>query len=164
MTESELPVTTLSYLRVKALWRGVPLKRSGRARSGDGGGAPSVPFGVGREPHALADILTVNAVQMGWSAELTQASVIQHWNDIAGESIAAHSTVVEIRDGVLVVQCDSTAWATELRRLRGEILARIAREYPSADLSDLRFLAPGAPSWRHGPRSIPGRGPRDTYG
>ncbi|MBD4447438.1 DUF721 domain-containing protein, partial [Xanthomonas citri pv. citri] len=21
-----------------------------------------------------------------------------------------------------------------------------------------------APSWKHGPRSVPGRGPRDTYG
>ncbi|PZQ74527.1 MAG: DUF721 domain-containing protein, partial [Cutibacterium acnes] len=23
---------------------------------------------------------------------------------------------------------------------------------------------PSAPSWKHGPRSVPGRGPRDTYG
>nr|NLD40552.1 DUF721 domain-containing protein [Actinomycetales bacterium] len=25
-------------------------------------------------------------------------------------------------------------------------------------------LGPKAPSWKHGIRSVPGRGPRDTYG
>ncbi|MDP4886606.1 MAG: DUF721 domain-containing protein, partial [Aquiluna sp.] len=27
-----------------------------------------------------------------------------------------------------------------------------------------RFIGPSAPSWKKGPRSVPGRGPRDTYG
>jgi predicted nucleic acid-binding Zn ribbon protein len=28
----------------------------------------------------------------------------------------------------------------------------------------LKVLGPAAPSWRYGPRHVPGRGPRDTYG
>ena len=78
--------------------------------------------------------------------------------------MAKHTEVIELRDGILTVQCNSTTWATELRRLRVEILSRILDEYPDVGLRDLRFLAPGAPSWRHGSRTVPGRGPRDTYG
>ena len=31
-------------------------------------------------------------------------------------------------------------------------------------VSEIRFVGPTAPSWKKGPRSVPGRGPRDTYG
>ncbi|KAM9862080.1 hypothetical protein ACI1US_02008 [Leucobacter sp. BZR 635] len=101
---------------------------------------------------------------MGWSSELEQAKIIEDWPVFVGEATAEHTTVIGIRDGVLEIQCDSTTWATELRRLRAEMLTRLLTEYPDAEIRDLRFRAPGAPSWRHGPRVVRGRGPRDTYG
>ncbi|MDA7848425.1 DUF721 domain-containing protein, partial [bacterium] len=36
--------------------------------------------------------------------------------------------------------------------------------FPQAAITTLSIKGPGAPSWKHGPRSVPGRGPRDTYG
>jgi len=151
-----------AYQRMKALWKGLPSRRRTRVVHGDQ--ERSVPFGKGREPKALGELLSIAARDMGWTAELDQARLIAEWHRFVGESMAAHTEVTELRDGVLIVQCDSTSWATELRRLRGEILTRILDEYPEVGLRELRFLAPGAPSWRHGPRTIPGRGPRDTYG
>jgi predicted nucleic acid-binding Zn ribbon protein len=65
---------------------------------------------------------------------------------------------------VLVVRCESTAWATQLRMMRSELLVRIGERFPGADIQSIRFQGPDAPSWKRGPRSIPGRGPRDTYG
>lgn len=124
----------------------------------------SVPFGKGRDPRALGELLSLAARDMGWTEELDQARLIADWHRFVGETMAGHTTVVEIRSGTLVVQCDSTTWATELRRLRGEILSRILDEYPGVGLRELKFLAPGAPSWRHGLRRVEGRGPRDTYG
>ncbi|MCS3428925.1 DciA family protein [Leucobacter aridicollis] len=103
-------------------------------------------------------------VDMGWSSELEQARIIEEWPAFVGTATAEHTTVTGIRDGVLEIQCDSTTWATELRRLRAEMLTRLLTEYPDSEIRDLRFRAPGAPSWRHGPRVVPGRGPRDTYG
>ncbi|MFC7766600.1 DUF721 domain-containing protein [Leucobacter soli] len=123
-----------------------------------------MPFGKGREPRALGELLDIAAADMGWTAELDQARLISEWHRFVGEAMAAHTQVVEIRNGVLMVQCDSTTWATELRRLRGEILTRILDEYPEVGVNELKFRAPGAPSWRHGPRRVQGRGPRDTYG
>ncbi len=104
------------------------------------------------------------SVEMGWNVELEQARVIGEWSDFVGEATAEHTEVIGISHGVLQIQCNSTTWATELRRLRAEMLTRLLLEYPDSEISDLRFLAPGAPSWRHGPRTVPGRGPRDTYG
>ncbi len=151
-----------AYLRAKALWKGLPPRRRTRVRSDSQ--EHSVPFGKGRDPRALGELLSTAAADMGWTAELDQARLIAEWHRFVGESMAVHTEVTELRDGILIVQCDSTTWATELRRLRGEILSRILDEYPEVGIRELRFLAPGAPSWRHGSRRVVGRGPRDTYG
>ncbi|MFV0434631.1 MAG: DUF721 domain-containing protein [Leucobacter sp.] len=153
---------TSAYLRAKSVWRGRPVPRGRRRSTEDGIGAK--PFGSGRDPKALSDVLLTVSADMGWSAELDQARIISEWQEFAGVTTAEHTSVIGISNGVLQVQCDSTAWATELRRLRAEMLTQLLAEYPHAEIRDLRFLAPGAPSWRHGPRTVRGRGPRDTYG
>lgn len=158
---SEIGFASAAYLRAKSIWRGRPqrFRRNGKDEPG-----LTKPFGKGRDPRAIGDVLTFVADDMGWSAELEQARALAEWPELAGEITAEHTTVIGVTKGVLQVQCDSTTWATELRRLRGEILTRLLREYPDCGIRDIRFLAPGAPSWRHGPRTVAGRGPRDTYG
>ena len=150
------------YLRAKSLWKGVTARSRRRRHDAEQHG--SVPFSKGRDPKPLGEIFSVAAQDLGWTSEIEQAQLIADWPSLIGESTAAHTRVVELRDGLLIVQCDSTAWATELRRMRGQVLSRIIEEYPAAEVKDLRFLAPGAPSWRHGARVVRGRGPRDTYG
>lgn len=150
-----------AYLHAKAVWKGIRTKRRRRRGTDDELGSP---FGKGRDPRMLGDVLLVTTSDMGWSADLDQARLFAEWAEFVGSSTAEHTEVLGLHRGILQVQCDSTAWATELRRMRAEILTRILREYPDAGISDLRFLAPGAPSWRHGPRTVRGRGPRDTYG
>lgn len=162
MSDDTLPFTTESYLHAKSVWKGVPIRRRARAVTDSDG--DSVPFGKGREPRPLESILQFTARQMGWTEELAQAQIITDWARFVGDRLAGHTEIIGIQNGILQVQCDSTSWATELRRLRGEILTRMMEEYPEASIGDIRFLAPGAPTWRHGPRSVRGRGPRDTYG
>lgn len=154
---------TASYRRAKSIWRGIPLTKEGRARKEQKRNA-SQPFAAGRDPKSLGSVITGAASTMGWSLELAQARLISDWPELVGEAMASHATVTAIENGVLQVQCDSTAWATELRRLRGEIITRMIREHPDAEVREIRFMRPGAPSWKHGPRSVQGRGPRDTYG
>ena len=38
------------------------------------------------------------------------------------------------------------------------------RDFGADVISEIQVLGPTAPSWKHGLRSTPGRGPRDTYG
>lgn len=150
-----------AYLHAKSVWKGVPISRR-RLRDRNSGEGSA--FGKGRDPKPLSLVLNATADDMGWTAELDLARLLADWKEFIGPSTADHTEVLGVTRGVLQVQCDSTAWATELRRLRGQILTRVLEHYPDAGITELRFLAPGAPSWRHGPRSVPGRGPRDTYG
>jgi predicted nucleic acid-binding Zn ribbon protein len=48
--------------------------------------------------------------------------------------------------------------------MQATILERINDAYPDLGVTALKMLGPAAPSWKKGPRSVPGRGPRDTYG
>ncbi|WP_449279391.1 DUF721 domain-containing protein [Leucobacter sp. GX0328] len=160
MASSELSFASETYLRAKSVWRGRPVRRR-TVQTGEG---TTRPFGAGRDPRGLGEVLLRVSEDMGWSGEIDRARLITEWPEFAGSATAEHTTVIGISNGVLQVQCDSTTWATELRRLRAEMLTRVLNDYPEAEIRDLRFLGPGAPSWRHGPRSVPGRGPRDTYG
>ena len=44
------------------------------------------------------------------------------------------------------------------------IVTEIVRRFPDAGVQTVRFVGPDVPSWKWGPRAVPGRGPRDTYG
>ena len=124
----------------------------------------TVPFGGGREPAGLGDVIDNLTAKLGWNSPLAQSELLASWAEIAGAETAEHSTPVGIEDGVLTVRCDSTAWATQLRLMRSQIGTQIALRYPDAGITSVRFEGPNAPSWKRGPRAIPGRGPRDTYG
>ncbi|MGH8829262.1 MAG: DUF721 domain-containing protein, partial [Jiangellaceae bacterium] len=64
----------------------------------------------------------------------------------------------------LTVRADSTAWATQVRMLAGNLVRRLNQEIGDGTVTRVNVLAPQSPSWRKGRRSVPGRGPRDTYG
>ena len=161
-----LPEHVTVYLRMRALF-GDPGKRSPdarkRAKNSKRDGA-SVPFGAGRDPRGIDDILEGLTTRLGWNSSLAKADLLASWVELAGAETALHSEPVGIEDGILTVRCDSTAWATQLRLMRGQITTRIAQRFPDAGIESVKFDGPNAPSWKRGTRSIPGRGPRDTYG
>jgi len=161
---SEEPEHVAVYLRFREVF-GSPGTRSAtaRKRSTKKEGA-SVPFAAGRDPHGIADVMNNLASKMGWTSPLAQSELITSWAEIVGVETAEHSTPAGIDDGVQSSDCDSTAWATQLRLMRSTITTTIAVKYPDAGIQSVRFEGPNAPSWKRGPRSIPGRGPRDTYG
>ena len=152
------------YLRFKDVF-GDPNAKRLRARRRPGAEiGSSVPFGAGRDPRGLGDTINSLTLQLGWNSPLAQSELLASWILLAGEETSKHSTPAGIDEGVLTVQCESTAWATQLRMMRVEIMSHIAVKYPDAGIESIRFQGPNAPSWKKGPRSIPGRGPRDTYG
>jgi len=123
-----------------------------------------VPFGAGRDPRGLGETISSLTAQLGWNSPMAQSDLLASWIELAGEETAKHSTPAGIDEGILTVHCESTAWATQLRMMRVEIMTQIMKKYPDAGIAAIRFQGPNAPSWKKGPRSIPGRGPRDTYG
>ncbi|WP_137722878.1 DUF721 family protein [Prescottella subtropica] len=117
-----------------------------------------------RDPQPFGALMGSVSKQRGWSAQVSEGAVLGRWADVVGPDIAAHATPTGLRDRVLSVSAESTAWATQLRMMQSQILAKIAAAVGGGVVTSLRITGPAAPSWRKGDRHIPGRGPRDTYG
>lgn len=72
------------------------------------------------------------------------SSVLAAWGDVVGESVAAHAKPVAVRNGALVVEVDDPVWATQLRWLGNDLLARLAERVgsPVADRVEIRVERP----------------------
>jgi len=159
--QDEAPETIATYLRLRGLQPSGRWKRKRRDRSGDD---ENEPFTAGRDPKGLGDVIADLTLQAGWNAQLSREDLVLRWAEVAGDETARHASPVALADGVLTVQCDSTAWAKNLHLMRTAITTQLIRAFPEAGVQSVRFVGPDVPSWKWGPRAVPGRGPRDTYG
>ena len=117
------------------------------------------------DPTLISDVLTNLVSDRQWESGLAEGNLFAQWEKIVGSDIATHTTPISILDGVLLVQCSSTAWATQLQSVHDQLVETISSSAPGALVESLRFTGPTAPSWKKGIRTIRGaRGPRDTYG
>ncbi|MEB4209229.1 DUF721 family protein [Mycobacterium sp. 94-17] len=135
-----------------------PRRVAGRRRSWSGPGPDA------RDPQPLGRLTRDLAKKRGWSAQVAEGTVLGNWAAVVGHQIADHAAPTALNDGVLSVAAESTAWATQLRMIQAQLLAKIAAAVGNGVVTSLKITGPAAPSWRKGPRHIAGRGPRDTYG
>jgi predicted nucleic acid-binding Zn ribbon protein len=122
------------------------------------------PFDRGRDPLTAGQTLDGVLKEFRWEAQLAEADLFNRWAELVGEQNAANSQPETLVGGVLTIRCKSTAWATQLRLMHGVLLAKVTEAHPDLEITSLKLLGPDAPSWKKGPRSVAGRGPRDTYG
>lgn len=140
---------------------GTPRQRRWRAAGAD---QLSGAYPDDRDPQLLAAALDRVIAERGWETEKAGGDVLGRWPAIVGQEIAEHATPVSFDDGNLVLQADTTAWATQLRLLAPQLLARLADELGAGVVRSVTVRGPSGPSWKRGPLSVRGRGPRDTYG
>jgi predicted nucleic acid-binding Zn ribbon protein len=162
---SEVARAALNRARAAALARGAapgrPVRRAIAGERPRGrAGAPS----DGRDPVLLGDTLARLAVERGWRDELSVGGVVGRWREVVGEQIADHCTPEVFSDGRLVVRADSSSWASQVRLLVPQLLARLEKEVGPDVVSEVQVLGPSGPGWVRGQRRVRGRGPRDTYG
>lgn len=117
-----------------------------------------------RDPKRLGAVGERVLARLGLTEAVAGGKVAAMWPSLVGPQIADHTKVEACTDHNLVIRTDSTAWAQQLRILTPNLLARIELAAGAGVITSLTILPPAAPSWRHGPRVVPGRGPRDTYG
>ena len=131
--------------------------RDSRRRWSGAGPDARAPQPLGR---ATRDLAATN----GWSPRVAEGTVFAQWATVVGEQIAEHAQPTVLRGGVLSVSAESTAWATQLRMVQAQLLAKIAAAVGDGVVTALKITGPTAPSWRKGPWHVSGRGPRETYG
>ncbi|MGB9280768.1 MAG: DciA family protein [Pseudonocardiaceae bacterium] len=117
-----------------------------------------------RDPQPLGRLASRLVADRGWVDRVSTGVVFARWAQLVGAEVAEHSEPVSLTDGELIVRASSTAWATQLRLLQRQLIARITAGVGPGVVTRLRVQGPAAPSWVHGPRHVRGRGPRDTYG
>lgn len=117
------------------------------------------------DPHSLAESLQELVENRDWRQGIAEGTLFSDWQKIVGDEIASHSTPITLVDGRLTIRTTSTAWATQLHLMQGDLLKTISSSAPGALVEEIAIFGPHAPSWKKGLRSIRGaRGARDTFG
>jgi predicted nucleic acid-binding Zn ribbon protein len=157
---SDVARAALEAARAAAASRPQPTRRriAGPRRRWTGSG-PSPD-----DPQLLGGLVDSLVTDQDWSQHTAVGSVFGRWAALVGDDVAAHCTPETLSEGELLVVAESTAWATQLRLLAPQILAKLRAAVGGDVVTRLRVVGPTAPSWKKGPRSVRGRGPRDTYG
>lgn len=162
----DAPRLLLNRLRDASVARGeirVPAAR--RRRAGTAAGRVTTKDSYsGRDPQGVGAVFGRLLSERGWNSPVAVGSVMARWPELVGPEIAAHCTPESFHESTILVRCDSTAWATQLRLIGPDLLRRFEQELGTGVVTALKVVGPSAPSWRKGGRAVRGRGPRDTYG
>jgi predicted nucleic acid-binding Zn ribbon protein len=85
-------------------------------------GVPGEPL----DPVPVGDALAAVSAELGLADPGVVGALTARWSEIVGDAIATHATLRAIRGATLTIAVDSGAWASQLRYLEADILARVA--------------------------------------
>jgi len=156
----------LAVVKADAVARGnFPVRRTPPGASAAAPGA-----GEGRrdrrdDPQALTSAINGLISDQGWELAAATGALFGHWAQIVGADLAGHTKPESLVDGELTVIADSTAWATQLRLLAGQLVHRLNVELGDGAVRRVKVRGPASAHRKPGEwRVRGGRGPRDTYG
>ncbi|MFE5186700.1 DUF721 domain-containing protein [Streptomyces sp. NPDC056628] len=161
----DLARVALRAAKEQARARGDAAHQKKQARRG--GGLRSGARADGRDPLALGAAINRLITERGWETPAAVGGVMGRWPEIVGEDVAKHCVPERYDEDerILVVRCDSTAWATNLRLLAPTLVARLNEDLGHGSVRQIKVQGPGGPARRYGPLRAPGStGPGDTYG
>lgn len=117
------------------------------------------------DPQPLTSAIDGLITEQGWSRAAATGSVFARWAQIVGPELAGHTTPETLSGGELTVTADSTAWATQLRLLAGQLVHRLNVELGDGSVQRVKVRGPASAPRKPGEWRVRGsRGPRDTYG
>ncbi|MFH9966935.1 DUF721 domain-containing protein [Streptomyces mirabilis] len=160
----DLARVALRAAKEQARARGDAAQQKKQARRG---GLRSGARADGRDPMALGAAINRLLTERGWETPAAVGGVMGRWPQIVGEDLAKHCVPQKYDEDerVLTVQCDSTAWATQLRLLAPQVVARLNQDLGHGTVRLIKVQGPHGPARRFGPLRAPGStGPGDTYG
>jgi predicted nucleic acid-binding Zn ribbon protein len=117
-----------------------------------------------QDPQPLTGAIDSLIDVRGWRQRAAMGSVFGRWAEIVGRDLAAHTRPDSFADGELVVNADSTAWATQVRLLAPALVRRLNDELGDGSVRRVKVRGPAGPRQRGGWRVPGSKGPGDTYG
>ncbi len=93
----------------------------------------------------VGELLKEYLREKGWLSSNPYEPLFREWKRIAGESLAAHARLVDVRDGILLVEVDHPGWLQMLQLGKAALLAAARRAAPQANVEGIRVrLGSGA--------------------
>ena len=87
-----------------------------------------------------AELMPKLMQRLGLRERLRETEVIEVWSKIVGEFIAAHSSPVALREGILYVRVLQPALHYELEQVsKSEILRKLKQRFGGKTIRDIRF-------------------------
>ncbi len=94
---------------------------------------------------SLAEILEAALQHSPLREGLHQQKVLSSWKEIVGEEIARHSEALALKDGILWVRVEGSAWSQELTLLKPQIKKRLEERLGKGTVNDVRFHSGSKP-------------------
>ena len=96
------------------------------------------------DPKPVGDLLHTLVTGRGWKEHMQFGRLLEEWATVVGADVAARSTPVALRGGVLSIRADGAAWATELTLLGRSIVEKVDSYLGGGVVREVRVSA-GAP-------------------
>lgn len=91
------------------------------------------------ERGSIGEVVQSAMKRLGLRDRFDEERVLRAWNSIVGDFVARNSRPVELKRKILFVQVIQPAVHYSLDRMKGEILARVQREFGAENIRDIKF-------------------------
>jgi len=94
---------------------------------------------MNRIPRHIGETMKSMFKDMGIDKKLKQHQVLEKWPELVGEQVASMTSAERVHDKILYIKVKSMTWRTELLFQKQTILKRIAENFGSDVITDIRF-------------------------
>lgn len=91
------------------------------------------------EPNSARELIHRFINTIGARDETGVVPFVQAWPKIVGQDKAAHSQVLDVKNGTVLIGVDHPAWLQRMHMDRTRIVARIQQDFPSLNARNLAF-------------------------
>jgi predicted nucleic acid-binding Zn ribbon protein len=91
----------------------------------------------------IGDLLKEYLKEMGWLSGNPYEPLFKGWKDIAGEALAAHSRLIDVQNGMLLVEVDHPGWLQMLQLRKTPLLEAARRAAPGTSIEGIRTRLAG---------------------
>lgn len=92
------------------------------------------------DPEPIGEALAAVARDLGLADPKVLGALHARWAELVGEQLALHARPSSLLDGVLVVEVDDPAWATQLRYLGETLKERAATLLGEGSVRSVRVV------------------------
>jgi predicted nucleic acid-binding Zn ribbon protein len=115
--------------------------------------------GSDRDPRPIGESLDATARRLGSPGVGTLGVIFAHWEELVGPEVARHAKPYRLRAGVLVIEVDQPAWATQLRFLSGELLEKVGDVTGPGGIREVQIRVSAGSAGHRGDPGAPRRRP-----